>query len=175
MPRVKQVKPVATHTETRGGVTHAAKTYKIADLKIPDLEGCWSACNGVDGFGQVDSDEPLTAARKQHGENMLNLPGRPRLTLFRAKADSDLMARIWYVRTFTDELDGLRVLSSFSRALREFPFPAVDATLIDWGGDEASSDRFELSFEFVCVYSWMPTMLVAVRQFMKTYDHAKLR
>lgn len=161
--------------------TTCAKHYYISDAKLPDLDRCWSACNGIDGFGQYEKDVELTKARKRHGECIEALPCTPRLILYRKTKSSSLMAKLWTVRTITEDDDSLLLVGSLAKASFDNGgstiFSALDAYLIDWGvvAGEAGvagtpGERFEISIEIVGEYCAFGNIRADYRRFMKHFD-----
>lgn len=161
-----------------------AKTYYVSDAKVPDLDKCWSACNGIDGFGHVDRDVELNRARGKHGEHLEALPCCPRLILYRKTKSAPLMAKLWTVRTISAEDDVLLLLGSLAKscaaAAATSVFSGLDAYLIDWGivaGEIGVAgnpgERFEISLEIVGEYANMKDIKQDYRLFMKHFDHGK--
>lgn len=147
-----------------------AKVYTIIDAKCPDMEQCWSACNGVDAFGHVDHE--IRKARQKHGECLDKQPCCPRLILYRTKADSPLMAKIWTTRTLTDYDDHYLMLASLAKAMVDIPADWFHIELVDWAPDTAHNveGRYELSVEVVHTYTKFNEMRQAHRDFHKTFD-----
>ena len=148
----------------------AAKIYTIIDAKCPDLEKCWSACNGIDRFGGADTE--LDAARRKHGECLEHQPCCPRLILYRTKADSPLMAKIWTTRTFSGNDDHYLILASLAKAMVDVPADWFHIELVDWapGKFKDFEGRYELSVEVVHKYTKFNEMRQAHRDFHKIFD-----
>lgn len=158
-----------------------AKHYYIADAKVPDLDKCWSACNGIDGFGHAEEDVELNKARKRHGECIEALPCAPRLILYRKTKGSPLMAKLWTVRTITAEDDQLLLVGSLAKACTAYNkhslFTDLDLYLIDWGlvaGESGVAgtpgERFEISIEVIGLYADMRLIKPDYRKFMQHFD-----
>ncbi len=152
----------------------AARTYRVLKAGIPaTLDDCWSACNGVDGFGQ--DDEALEAARKKHGEVLENVPGCPRLILYRWRRESALSAKLWYLQTVQPGEDLQTMWAAFARALVEckgsYKSAAFDALLYDWSPDGAHpNDRYEFSVEVCGLLSHLGTLKSAMDEFVTLFD-----
>jgi hypothetical protein len=155
-----------------------ANTYMIADLHLPSLDECWSGDNGCDGFGKFEDDQEMSSVRHRYGETMDNLPGTPRLILYRLKQGSLLMAKIWLTRSFRDLLDTHLVWASLAKAMRHVPPSSAQVEFIDWHGNVPGAtltqeDRFELSIEIVGLCSSLTALKTIYKTFMKTFDHAE--
>lgn len=151
----------------------AAKIYTISSADVPDLEKCWSACNGIDGFGHEDSQ--LDAVRKVHGEWVVKLPGKPRLILFRRQKKSALEAKLWTTRSFGGDDDPYLIMASVAKAMIGLPANWLQIELTDWAPEKACDDdfdgRFELNIEVCANYFEFEQMKKIHKQFHKVFDH----
>jgi hypothetical protein len=151
--------------------TTYAKHYYIADARTPDLDKCWSACNGVDGFGQVEKDEEMNKARKRQGEIIETLPAAPRLILYRKNKSSELMAKLWYSRTIGEDDNLILLLGSLANACFDNGgstiFSNLHVYLMDCG---AGVDRYEISIEVVGEYCAFGNIKADYRRFMTRFD-----
>jgi hypothetical protein len=154
-----------------------AKHYYIANAKIPDLNKCWSACNGIDGLGHAEDDDEMLAARRRHGECLKSLPGAPRLILYRKTKDSPLKAKLWFVRSITNIADP-SLLGSLAKTCYAYgdticAKSPIDVYLIDWGAVPKGCDttqRFEISIEVIEAYKYFRELKAEYRRFMKHFD-----
>ena len=150
-----------------------AKHYYIADARLPDLDKCWSACNGVEGFGHAEEDKELNKARRKHGECLESLACSPRLILYRETKASPLMAKLWTVRTIISaDDDVLLLMGSLAKACYENGLDYrntsdLDVYLIDWGPGDPS---FEISIEVVDSYADLRDSKATYGRFMKHFD-----
>jgi hypothetical protein len=152
-------------------LAHPAKTYRITPFKAPDLDTCWSACNGVEGFGHVDEDPELRKTRRRLGEFRTRLPGAPRVILYRPDKADPLMLQLWMLREVSADLaEATLLISSLARALHVWdrPFAGLDVSVIDWGPLE--TDRFELSIAVVGRASSYCRLKEAYESLMRTFD-----
>ncbi|MFA6132592.1 MAG: hypothetical protein WC869_01095 [Phycisphaerae bacterium] len=164
------------HISTEG---LAAKVYTILDRKLPSLDKCWSACNGIDAFGHRDSQ--MEAVRKKRGECFETLPCRPRLILYREKPHNWLGAKLWTTRTFDAATDDRLLLASLAKALLGLGLCSrlFHIELIDWAPDKPCDNghdfdgRYELSIEVAGLYSMLPELKQTHKNFFKIFDNGK--
>lgn len=156
-----------------------ALTYYISDAKLPDLDECWSACNGLDGFGHVDEDDELNAARRRHGEWLDMKADSPRLILYRKTKHEPLMAKLWTSRSIGRGGDSvLLLLGSLAKACASYCGTAVytdlDLYLCNWGqAVGAAGEQHEISIEIVGRYADLKHVRREYRLFMKYFDRGE--
>jgi hypothetical protein len=151
-----------------------ADCYRILKADLPDsLDDCWSACNGVDGFGHDDPE--IDAARKRHGECLEGVPGTPRLILYRWRKESALSAKLWYLRTVTED-DNLNTMwAAFTRALlvckHSYMSCVFDAELYDWDpSGKHPNERYEFSIEACGLYDKLKYLKSAMDEFVTHFE-----
>ena len=154
-------------------LTHPANTFQIADGGVPDLEACWSACNGLDGFGHSHEDPEIVRVRSRLGHVRANLLCSPRVILSRETKQSPLMLQLWVTRSLSDVLpEGLLCVASLAAACHRFDagYGDLDIQLIDWGSSE---DRYELSIAIYGQAKVYQDLAKRYKAFMKIFDHGE--
>jgi len=148
-----------------------AKMYEICSAGTPDLDDCWSACNGIDGFGHEDPE--IDKVRRRHGEWVESLPLSPRLILFRRHKKSALEAKLWIERDFTALTDDRLLLASLAKAMIGLPANWFNIDLWDIAPDKKDDfdGRYLLNVEVCANYCELRSMKKIYRKFFKVFDH----